>query len=355
MACHRHAASRACGLRCTSVRPGRPRLLVGLVDGGVSQKLGEGCCVLRPTWRYRDRNHLVAFSTGHVVTHAWVLGEPGIHSTRDHAGAGVAWACKTQSQRHPLGGFPTSNDSGSGEVNQLTTIAPSQSEGVHKEWPFAFTQSIGLAGSGGRQPAAEAGRKSQVYSRPPSKLVASVRGSMMTSRSNWVPGVLFCRAFDPGGRVPRTMTTAVRGSFSMRSGGGAALTAGRTDAPSGHIRRHVGSKIGWHRGAARAIQTHDQAISLHRHRFESHQNGFLRDGATHHLRDIQSEVARTRVAEGGAVFQSFHGRLTGHQEQPSQAQGEGEVRQCLACIDHESALLDSNQRPTRCKRAALAN
>ena len=26
------------------------------------------------------------------------------------------------------------------------------------------------------------------------------------------------------------------------------------------------------------------------------------------------------------------------------AQGEGEVRQCLACIDHESALLDSNQR-----------
>ena len=66
----------------------------------------------------------------------------------------MAWAGQPESQGDPLGGFSTPDDSGSGEVNQLTTIAPSESEGIHKKWTFAFTQSIGLAGSGRRQPAA---------------------------------------------------------------------------------------------------------------------------------------------------------------------------------------------------------
>ena len=66
----------------------------------------------------------------------------------------MAWAGQAQPQGDPLGGFSTPNDSGSGEVNQLTTIAPSESEGIHKKWTLTFTQSIGLAGSGGGQPAA---------------------------------------------------------------------------------------------------------------------------------------------------------------------------------------------------------
>ena len=66
----------------------------------------------------------------------------------------MTWAGQPKPQGDALGGFSTPNDSGSGEVNQLSTIAPSKSEGIHKKWTLTFTQNIGLAGSGGRQPAA---------------------------------------------------------------------------------------------------------------------------------------------------------------------------------------------------------
>ena len=195
--------------------------LASLLDGGVPQQLGERRGVLGPPGGYRDRNHFVAFSAGHVVSHAgsWgIVRSPRQAIMRDRAWLGLA--SRSRRGTRLVASPPPMILARVRSINSRPSL-PRRAKGFTKSGPLPSPKASAWRDPVGGSPLPEAGRKSQVYSRPPSKLVASVRGSMMTSRSNWVPGVLFCRAFDPGGRVPRTMTTAVRGSFSMRSGGGA--------------------------------------------------------------------------------------------------------------------------------------
>ena len=53
----------------------------------------------------RDRDHFVAFSAGHVVSHAGVLGESCVHRAGDHASDAHGLGWQAESQGDPLGGF----------------------------------------------------------------------------------------------------------------------------------------------------------------------------------------------------------------------------------------------------------
>ena len=212
----------------------------------------------------RDRNHFVAFprATSSRMPGSW--GNRAFTALAIMRSRGLGWPAAAAGG--PAWWLLHPHDSGSGEVNQLTTIAPSESEGIHKKWTFAFTQSIGLAGSGRRQPAA--GGWAQITGVEASaeqtcgigpridddfKIELGPRGSLLPS----IRARRHCATHNDHG-----------GSGVLQPAlwwWGAALAAGRTDAPSSHLRRHVGAKIGWHRGTAGAIQTHDQAIPLNRH------------------------------------------------------------------------------------------